>query len=147
MIDPCYLSITELSQHIRTETLSPVEITQAFLNRINRLNPSLLAYTKLFSKQAIADAEKAEASIRRGEYLGPLHGIPYAVKDIFDVNGEVTMAGSSWLSGSIAERDCAVVRSLANAGMILLGKTHTVAFACGLVGINHELGTPHNPWS
>jgi aspartyl-tRNA(Asn)/glutamyl-tRNA(Gln) amidotransferase subunit A len=147
MIDPCYLSITELSQCIQSGSLSPVGITQAFLDRIDRLNPTLLAYTKVFSRQAIAAAENTETAIKRGEYIGPLHGIPYAVKDIFDVEGEVTMAGSSWLSNNIAERDCAVVRRLANAGMILLGKTHTVPFACDIVGINHELGTPHNPWS
>jgi len=147
MTDPCYLSITELSRRIQAGTLSPVEITKAFLDRIDRLNPALLDYTKVFSKQAIAAAENAEAAIKRGHAIGPLHGIPYAVKDIFDVEGEVTMAGSSWLSNNIASRDCAVVRRLANAGMVLLGKTHTVPFACDIVGINHEMGTPHNPWS
>lgn len=147
MTDPCYLSITELSQRIQAGTLSPVEITKAFLDRIDRLNPTLLAYTKVFSKQAIAAAENAEAAIKRGHAIGPLHGIPYAVKDIFDVEGEVTMAGSSWLSNNIASRDCSVVGRLANAGMVLLGKTHTVPFACDIVGINHEMGTPHNPWS
>ena len=88
MIDPCYLSITELSQRVQSGTLSPVEITQAFLDRIDRLNPTLLAYTKVLSNQAIAAAESAEAAIKRGDDIGPLHGIPYAVKDIFDVEDE-----------------------------------------------------------
>ena len=83
-------------------------------------------------------SKTAEKSILKGEYLGPLHGIPFAVKDLFDVNGFPTMAGSRLLKFNIARKDSCVVRRMHLAGMILLGKTHTVQFAYSGIGINHD---------
>jgi aspartyl-tRNA(Asn)/glutamyl-tRNA(Gln) amidotransferase subunit A len=94
----------------------------------------------------MAGARAAEMALNAGQDLGPLHGIPYAAKDLFDVKGLPTTAGSNLLLGHIATADATVTARLAQAGMILLGKTHTVQFAYGGVGINHDHGTPHNPW-
>jgi aspartyl-tRNA(Asn)/glutamyl-tRNA(Gln) amidotransferase subunit A len=91
-------------------------------------------------------ARAAELALQAGQDVGPLHGIPYAVKDLFDVKGLPTTAGSNLLQDNIATADATVVRRLEQAGMILLGKTNTVQFAYGGVGINHHHGTPHNPW-
>jgi aspartyl-tRNA(Asn)/glutamyl-tRNA(Gln) amidotransferase subunit A len=97
-------------------------------------------------RRALAEARAAEAEIADGSWRGPLHGIPYAAKDLFDVAGEVTGAGTHLLAGNVASADATVVARLREAGMVLVGKTHTVQFAYGGVGINHDTGTPRNPW-
>lgn len=94
----------------------------------------------------MAQARAAEAEMSAGIDRGPLHGIPYAAKDLYDVAGVPTTAGCPLLESNIAERDCAVIRKLNNAGAVLLGKTITVQFAYGGAGINNQQGTPHNPW-
>ena len=97
-------------------------------------------------EQALEQAAAADRQIRDGKDVGILHGIPFAVKDLFDVKGLPTAAGASLLEKNIAAADAHVVRQLKGAGMILIGKTNTVQFAYGGVGINHDHGTPHNPW-
>lgn len=147
MIDDLHFSsVRELSANIHARKLSPVELTEHLLARVDALNESLHAFVAVTRERALAEARAAEAAIAGGSSRGPLHGIPYAVKDLFDVAGCPTMAGSSLLADRIATRDCAAVRRLASAGMVLIGKTHTVQFAFGGVGINHDAGTPHNPW-
>ena len=141
-----YQTISELAPRIKAGELSPVALTEALLERAQALNPTLNAYRLLTADRALATAHAAEQQIRAGQYLGPLHGIPYATKDIFDVAGLPTTAGSKTLVQAIAESDSTVTRKLAQAGMIMLGKTNTVEFAFGSVGINHSYGTPHNPW-
>lgn len=141
-----YQTIAELAQQIQARTLSPVELTEHFLARIAALNGQLGAFRLVTAERARAEAQAAEAALRAGRTLGPLHGIPYALKDLFDVRGVPTTAGSNLLADNIAAEDAFVVRRLAQAGMILLGKTVTVQFAFGGVGINHHHGTPHNPW-
>ncbi len=139
-------TIADLADAFASRRLSPVDYTTRLLARIETLDPALAAFVGLTRERALAEAAAAEAAIRRGEAAGPLAGVPYAAKDIFDVAGEATMAGTRLLAGNIAGEDCTVVRKLREAGMVLLGKTHTVQFASTIVGINHELGTPHNPW-
>lgn len=146
MDDLGFSSVAELSTAIHSRRVSPVEVTEAVLARIDRLDPSLRAFVMVTADRALAEARAAEAAIPAGSSRGPLHGVPYAVKDLFDVAGHPTMAGCSLLSDRVAGRDCAPVRRLAAAGMVLVGKTHTVQFAFGGVGINHDVGTPHNPW-
>lgn len=141
-----FMTIAELSGLIRKKKLSPVELTRHFLNRIKSLNGRLHAFISLFPKKAMKQAEMAEKAIMRDEYLGPLHGIPFAVKDLFDVKGFPTMAGTRLLNRNIAAKDACVVRRLYLAGSVLMGKTHTVQFAYSGIGINHDHGTPHNPW-
>ncbi len=141
-----YQTIAELAQQIQARTLSPVALTEHFLARIAALNGTLGAFRLVLAERARAEAEAAEAALRAGRTVGPLHGIPYALKDLFDVRGAPTTAGSNLLADNIAAEDAPVVTRLAQAGMILLGKTITVQFAFGGVGINHHHGTPHNPW-
>ena len=139
-------TISELSIQIREGALSPVELTEHLLSRINALNGPLNAFNLVTADRARVEAEAAETKLKSGSNLGPLHGIPYAVKDIFDVGGLPTTAGSRTLGDNIREQDCTVTQRLRNAGMIVLGKTITVEFAKGIAGINHIQGTPHNPW-
>lgn len=138
--------ISELSHRIRSGTLSPVALTEHFLSRLEALDAALGAFRVVTRSRALAAAQAAEAALRAGREVGPLHGIPYAAKDLFDVKGLPTTAGSPLLEHTIAEHDATVIRRLGQAGMILLGKTNTVQFAYGGVGINHHHGTPHNPW-
>jgi aspartyl-tRNA(Asn)/glutamyl-tRNA(Gln) amidotransferase subunit A len=140
-------TITDLATRIRAGALSPVKLAEACLERIAALDKRLHAFIAVTGERALAEAHAAETLLRGGHDLGPLHGIPYAVKDLYDVKGVATTAGTRLLAGNIAAQDATAVRRLAAAGMVLLGKTHTVQFAFGGVGINHDHGTPHNPWS
>ena len=139
-------TIAALAARIRTGELSPVALTEQLLERIEALDGRLHAFIAPTRGRALAQAHAAEAGLRAGQDLGPLHGIPFAVKDLYDVAGLPTTAGTRLLADNVAREDCTAVRRLAAAGMVLLGKTHTVQFAFGGVGINHDHGTPHNPW-
>ncbi len=139
-------SIASLSRRIRARDLSPVELTEAFLTRIDALDRKLGAFRLVCAERALSEARAAEAAISAGEELGPLHGIPFAVKDLCDVEGLPTSAGCRLLENNLALKDATVVRRLRSAGMVLLGKTNTVQFAYGGAGINHHHGTPKNPW-
>lgn len=140
------LSLAETSRLIHDGSLSPVELTEALLARIDALDPGLQAFLLVTRERALAAARAAELELRAGQDRGPLHGIPYAAKDIFDVGGLPTTAGATARAEAIAAADCTVVKRLTDAGMVLLGKTRTVQFAMGAPGINHQHGTPHNPW-
>src|SRR5262245_42317002 len=148
MLDPAlaFDSITQLAAKIRAGALSPVALTETLLERIQTLDERLHAFIAVTRARALAEARAAELALRGGQDLGPLHGIPYAAKDLFDVRGVATTAGTRLLAGNVAREDAAVIRRLAGAGMVLVGKTFTVQFAFGGVGINHDQGTPHNPW-
>ena len=139
-------SISQLAKQIQAGDLSPVTLAEHFLNRIQTLDPTLHAFKLVCPERALAAARAAELMIQSGYEVGPLHGIPFAVKDLFDVKGLPTTAGSNLLDDNLANADATVIRRLRQSGMILLGKTHTVQFAYGGVGINHHHGTPHNPW-
>ncbi len=139
-------TIASLGEKYRKGELSPVTVTEALLARIGALDGRLGAFIRVTRERALAEARAAEIELRGGQDRGPLHGIPYAVKDVFDVRGEPTTAGSRLLADAVAERDCHAVAQLARAGMVLLGKTHTVQFALGPIGLNADYGAPHNPW-
>jgi aspartyl-tRNA(Asn)/glutamyl-tRNA(Gln) amidotransferase subunit A len=141
-----FTPITTLAARLRAGALSPVALTEALLDRIDALNGPLHAFIAVTRERALAEARAAELALRGGQDRGPLHGIPYAAKDLFDVRGVPTTAGTRLLAGHIAREDATVVRRLAAAGMVLVGKTYTVQFAFGGVGVNHDQGTPHNPW-
>nr|MCH9675328.1 amidase [Gammaproteobacteria bacterium] len=140
------LTLTELAAGLQRRAFSPTEITSAFLERIDSHNDALNAFNLVMPERAMAEAKAAEALLLVGRATNPLHGIPYAIKDLFDVSGVVTTAGSKILKDNIAQEDAFVTRRLADAGMIALGKTVTVEFARGIIGVNHIQGTPHNPW-
>ena len=141
-----HLDVAGLSELLHGGELSPVELTHHVLDRISDLDGDLHAFVGVTRERALDEAAAAEGELARGEARGPLHGIPYAVKDLFDVVGEVTGAGTRLLADNVAAVDATVVRRLHAAGMVLVGKTHTVQFAFGGVGVNHDTGTPRNPW-
>ena len=141
-----FATISELASQIRAGALNPVKLAETTLDRVAALNPRLHAFISVTRERALAEAQAADILLRRGHDLGPLHGVPYAVKDLYNVAGLPTTAGTRLLAGNVVTRDAAVVRRLAAAGMVLVGKTYTVQFAFGGVGINHDQGTPHNPW-
>ena len=141
-----FATIAELGAELRTGALSALKLTEAVLERIAALDKRLHAFIAVTRERALAEARAAEGLLRAGHDLGPLHGIPYAAKDLYDVKGVPTTAGTRLLADNVAARDCAAVHRLGAAGMVLAGKTYTVQFAFGAVGINHDQGTPHNPW-
>jgi aspartyl-tRNA(Asn)/glutamyl-tRNA(Gln) amidotransferase subunit A len=141
-----YQTIAELSQSIRNGDVSIVELTEHVLERIDQLAPALNAYRLVCRERALEEAKAMDGLLRAGNDLGPLHGIPYGAKDLFDVMGIPTTAGSKLLEKNIASADAPVIRKLSQAGMVFTGKTNTVQLAYSGVGINHDHGTPHNPW-
>jgi len=141
-----YRSITSLAAMLRSGAVTPTGLTEYLLERIEALNGQLNAFNLVTADRAMAEAKAAEALLAAGRDLGPLHGIPYAVKDLFDIVGLPTTAGSRTVDGAPKTVESEVTRRLAAAGMIVMGKTITVEFARGIVGINHIQGTPHNPW-
>ena len=141
-----YRSIVELGRAIRARELSAVAITEHFLDRIDALEPRLGAFMVTCRDRALAQARAADEQIGAGIDLGPLHGVPYVAKDLYDVAGLPTTAGTRLLANNVPAADCNVVKRLTRAGMVLLGKTVTVQFAYGGAGINTDQGTPHNPW-
>ena len=143
---PEFMTIAALGAEMRSGAASPVQVAEATLARIAALDKRLHAFIATTHERALAEARAADSPARSATTCGPLHGIPYAVKDLYDVAGQATTAGTRLLAGNVAAHDCAAVRRLAAAGMVLVGKTHTVQFAFGGVGINHDHGTPHNPW-
>ena len=112
----------ELAKRIRTRELSPVDVTKAQLARIDAIDRKLNAYREVMADSALAQARKAESEISAGRYLGPLHGVPIAVKDLFFTNGVTTMGGCKVLEHHIPTYDATVVARLIKAGAILLGK-------------------------
>jgi len=142
-----YQTITELAALIRKGDLTCVELAEHFISRITRLDDKLNAYRLLCMERALERAKVADRAFKEGNDHGPLQGIPYAVKDLIDVKGLTTTAGAKIFEQHIAAEDAAVIRKLDQAGMTLLGKTNMVQFAFSGVGINHDHGTPHNPWS
>jgi aspartyl-tRNA(Asn)/glutamyl-tRNA(Gln) amidotransferase subunit A len=135
-----------LSRDIAARHLSPVDLVDALLARIATHDPKLHAFVEVYAPEARLAAEAADKAIRSGHALGPWHGIPVAIKDIIDIEGRVTTGGSASRLNHRATTTATVVRRLVSRGMIVLGKTHTVEFACGAWGMNQHRGTPWNPW-
>ena len=140
------LTIANMAPLIRKGQLSPVELTEALLERIARLQPSLNAFITVTSDLARKQARRAEKEISKGHYRGVLHGIPISVKDLFYTAGIRTTAGSKILRRFIPKENSAVVDRLLAAGTILLGKTNLHEFAFGATNINPHYGPVHNPW-
>jgi aspartyl-tRNA(Asn)/glutamyl-tRNA(Gln) amidotransferase subunit A len=142
-----YQTITDLAAGMRRGNITATRLIQNLLGRITSLDGHLKAFKLTCPERALEQAEAADRQFKDGREPGILCGIPYAAKDLFDIRGLPTAAGSSLLEENIAAANAHVIRSLNRAGMIFLGKTHTVQFAYGGVGINHDHGTPHNPWT
>src|SRR6201996_5765302 len=140
------LSVAELSAAITSHQVSPVDVIEAHLARIAALEPRLQAFVEVYGADARLAAEAADKAIRSGHGLGPLHGVPIAIKDLVEVQGRVTTGGSPSRRNALSAHSATLVKKLIGAGMILLGKTHTVEFAYGAWGTNQHMGTPVNPW-
>jgi aspartyl-tRNA(Asn)/glutamyl-tRNA(Gln) amidotransferase subunit A len=134
-------TIAEAAAAVSAGELSPVELLQASLDAIESWEPRIGALVTVLTDSATRSAERAEAEIRAGNYRGPLHGIPIAIKDLYDMAGLPTTCSSKVRAGHVATDDSAVVERLRDAGAVLLGKAHTHEFAYGVVTPNTR-----NPW-
>jgi amidase len=145
MTDWHYATLTEAADAIRSRKVSPVELTSALLDRIARVDRSLHSYATVTPELASAQARRAEAEIAQGRYRGPLHGIPVAVKDICNTAGVVTAAGMAIHASHAPSFDATVVKRLADAGAVLLGKLQLTE---GAFAKHHPTTTvPRNPWN
>lgn len=143
---PAFLPVHALSAAIAARRITPVDLIDECLARIDRLEPKLQAFVSVDHANARLAAEAADKAIRAGHAISPLHGIPIAVKDLVEIEGQVAMGGSAAWRNRVARTTATLLRRLVAAGMIVIGKTHTVEFAYGGWGTNQHLGTPWNPW-
>ena len=141
-----YLPVSKLSGLIESKEVSPVEVTQAYLERIESVDAKLNSYITVCGEEALNAARQAEGAILKGSYLGPMHGIPMSVKDQIYTKGIRTTAGSTILWDFFPEEDATVVTNLKKAGAVLLGKLNLSEFAKG-DSFYHPAGTPRNPWN
>lgn len=143
---PTTWTLTETAAHLAGRSISPLELTRAYLTRIERLNPLLNAFITVTTDRALADARAASEEIARGAYRGPLHGIPIAVKDLYETEGIPTTAGSSFRRDFIPVQDSAPMSRLGAAGTVLLGKLNLHEWALGVINDNPYYGSCLNPW-
>jgi aspartyl-tRNA(Asn)/glutamyl-tRNA(Gln) amidotransferase subunit A len=140
----CRRSLSEVAALIASREVSPVAVTEAVLDRIARLEPTLNAFVTVMTDQALAEARDAEAEIARGHYRGPLHGVPISLKDLLLTKGVRTTASSRVLADFVPDRDATVVSKLRAAGAVLIGKNNMLEFAYGEV--HPDFGPSRNPW-
>ncbi len=140
-----FQTAARLGVMLRSKQVSPVELVQAYLDRIDQVDPKVRAYITVCREEALASAREAEAAIAQGRHLGPLHGVPIAVKDQYNTRGLRTTMGSRIYSDHVPEEDATVVLRLRQAGTILLGKLNMTEFAFGDTR-EYVFGTPRNPW-
>ena len=139
-----FLSASELSRLIASREVSPVEATEAYLERIDSLDFKFNAYLTVTREMAMEAAREAEREIAAGQHRGPMHGVPVAVKDQFHSAGVRTTGGSRILADFVPDEDATVIANLKQAGAVLLGKTNLTEFA--ITGFSHRFSTPRNPW-
>lgn len=141
------LSLVEAADMLRRRTISPLELTQAYLTRIEALQPLVNAYNTVTADTALYQARMLEEELNRGHWRGPLHGIPIAIKDNIDTAGILTTASSSLLQKRIPQTNAAIYEKLRAAGCILLGKLNMHEFAWGGTSAISHFGPVHNPWN
>lgn len=142
-----YLSITEVSELLRQQKLSPVELVAGCLERIEKFNPILNAFITVTAGTALNDAKIAEREIQNGQWRGPLHGVPVGIKDMFDTAGIKTTAAFAAFKDRVPGKDAEVVTRLKEAGAIMLGKTNMHELAMGTTSLISYFGSVHNPWN
>jgi aspartyl-tRNA(Asn)/glutamyl-tRNA(Gln) amidotransferase subunit A len=140
------LSIAGAAGAIHRRELSPVELTDAYLIRIDKVDPALGCYVEVTQERARADARRAADELAGGQDRGPLHGVPLALKDLVDTAGITTAAGAKVYAERVPAADATVARRLAEAGSVLLGKTNTHELAFGITTTNPHFGPTRNPW-
>src|SRR4030095_14662633 len=141
------LTLSEASQLVRSKKLSAVELTHECLSRIERLNPKLNAFITVTADSAVAEARQAEAEVQHGRWRGPLHGIPIALKDLVDMAGVRTTAGSGVFKDRVPTEDAEIVRRLKAAGAVFVGKLNLQECAYGGRSAIGHFGPVHNPWN
>ncbi|HEX5464986.1 MAG TPA: amidase [Burkholderiales bacterium] len=146
MEELAFATLTELAAGLRKRAYTSVELTRLFLDRIARLDTKAHAYVAVYEESALRQAQAADLQRQSGLPCQPLHGLPIALKDICEIAGRVTTAGSAAWSDRVTAVTCTVVEHLLAAGMIVLGKNHMVEFCFGGWGVNPLMGTPRNPW-
>ena len=139
-----FLSVSQLSELIKSRQVSPVEVVEGYLERIDRLNDRLYAYLTVCRDQAVEAARASERELARGEYRGPLHGVPVAVKDQLNTAGIRTTCGTPIFNDCVPDEDATVIAKLKSAGAILLGKLNMTEF--GTTSLSHAFDTARNPW-
>ena len=139
-----FLSASELSRLIASREVSPVDATEAYIDRIDALDFKFNAYLTVTREMAMNAAREAEREIASGNHRGPMHGVPVAVKDQFLSAGVRTTGGSRILADHVPDEDATVIANLKQAGAVLLGKTNLTEFA--ITGFSHRFSTPRNPW-
>jgi len=144
--DLCFTSAVELAELIRGKALSPVEITRAVLERLERMNTRLGAYVMVHAERALGEAGAAERAVMAGEPLGPLHGVPVSIKDNLWTAGDRTTFGSRLFAEFVAPEDAPSVASLRAAGAIFVGRTNLPEFAWRGSTDNPLFGESRNPW-
>jgi len=146
-LEICCMSAMEMAEAIRAKKLSPVEIMDAILHRIEQLNPKVNAYCTIVAESARKQANQAEAMVMRGEETGPLHGVPVSIKDLIFTKGIRTTGGSKIYENFIPQQDAIVVERLKAAGAIVVGKTNTAQFGWVAITKNPLFGETRNPWN
>jgi len=141
------LGIAELANKLKRQELTPVEVVEHCISRIDQINGTLNAFVTVSADDAQRAAKIAEDEIRRGKYRSPLHGVPLGIKDIVDTSGIRTTYGSAIFRNNVPEKDAVVVSRLKGAGAIVLGKTNTHEFALGVTTNNLHYGATRNPWA
>jgi aspartyl-tRNA(Asn)/glutamyl-tRNA(Gln) amidotransferase subunit A len=142
-----FSTIDEISRQIQTKQISPVEVTEMMLKRIEKIEPKLNAFITQTTLLAREQAKQAEKDIVGGNYKGPLHGIPIVHKDLYYTKGIRTTASSQILKNFVPDYDSTAVKNLSDAGVILLGKVQTHEFAAGAFTDSPHFGPCHNPWN
>jgi Asp-tRNA(Asn)/Glu-tRNA(Gln) amidotransferase A subunit family amidase len=144
--DLCYMAAVDLAAAIRERRLSPVELIEALLDRIDRINPRINAYCTLAADRARVDAQRAEEAVMAGGPLGPLHGVPISIKDLTLTAGIRTTMGSKAFEDYVPTEDALIVERSRRAGAVVVGKTNTPEFGCKGVTDNAIFGHTRNPW-
>ena len=143
----CFLSIPEAAALIESRQISPVELTREHLRRIKATEPVLNSFITLLADESLEQAAAAEREIGRGEYRGPLHGIPVGLKDLYYTRGIRTTMGTKILRGFVPDFDAAVAEGFSRAGSVLMGKLQMHEFALGATSVNPHDGPARNPWN
>jgi len=143
----CYMPALEMAEAIRKREISCIEVVDAILERIEKINPKINAYCTVLTEEARQAAKEADEAVKQGKHLGPLHGVPVSIKDLIFTKGIRTTFGSKIFEHFIPERDAIAVQRLKAAGAIILGKTNTPEFGYKGVTDNLLFGVTRNPWN
>jgi aspartyl-tRNA(Asn)/glutamyl-tRNA(Gln) amidotransferase subunit A len=146
LLDTTNLTIRHLSKLIASREISCLEVVDATIERIQRLNPKLNAFITILDQSAKREAKHADLLIKQGKYLGPLHGIPISLKDLVYIKGVRSTSGSKILADFVPDYDSTITRKLRKAGAIIVGTNNLHEFASGITGINPHYGPSRNPW-